>query len=463
MSSVASIKNEVRSQLLEADPGIEVHDTEYFNNTYSPDFILKWPGQKEVRRVFLRADSNPQYLAEDIAIVADEQAILMPLAESKPARDPELEAALQRRASQNKVLIANSDSIAAFISQTKSSPYTTLISRAIFQGGKGVVRRPRAEAVAASVSDGFVDASHSRADHIPEAVETAQSVLDTPRSNSISSFMQALWIASGERADTFPALVASQASLDTTSLSFLLEMPELEDDDFWMRMGRNIDIEKILSLNLSGSPANLQRLMRANAGSLRARVCRVLPPADGPNQPHQWFLGDGGLGLRLDNCSAIFTNSKISDITQDGMSSVQPVSSVSERAASANIRVVALSISARESRIDYAGAADLDISSDPQLGSVASALGAAAEVVSVTTAVGVADRKLNCNLQTSTSHGNSNAKYYLSELATNSIPLFIDLSRVELSGLYDAVGAAQDAGIANSGPEGKDGIADVNP
>lgn len=454
ISSVAGIKNAIRGQLQEADPGIEIHDTEYFNNTYSPDFILKWPGQKEVRRIFLRADSNPQYLAEDIAIVADEQSILMPLAASKPAQDPTIEDALQADASQKKVLIANADSVAALVAQTKYSPYTTLISRAIFQGGKGLIRRTRAESVAASVSEGFVDASHSRPEHIPEAVESAQGVLDTPRSNAISSFMQALWIASGERADTFPVPVASQPALDSSSLSFLLEMPELDDDDFWHRMGRNIDIEKILSLKLSGATANLQRLMRANAESLRARVCRVVP-ADSthPDRFHEWFLGDGGLGLTLGEYSAIFTNSRISDISLEGVNSVQPVGSVSQRAASAGIRVVALSISARESRIDYAGVADIDISSDPQLGSVASALGSAAEVVSVTAAIGASDRKLNCNLQTSTSHGNSNAKYYLSEMAINSIPLFVDLSEPEISDLFEAVGSERRSVDADHGLE----------
>ncbi|WPU11053.1 hypothetical protein [Pseudarthrobacter oxydans] len=440
-ASVAGIKNEVRGRLQEADPGIEVRDTEYFNNTYSPDFILKWPGEKETRRVFLRADSNPRYLAEDIEIVGDEQSILMPLAQSRPSEDPKLDETLQRDSAKQSVLIANADSVSALIQQAKASPYATLVSRALLQGGKGLVRRERAEHVVGSVSDGFQDASHSRTQHIPEAVEAAQGVLDTPRSNAISSFMQALWIASGERADTFPVLVASQPSLDTAALSFLLDMPELDDDEFWLRIGRNIEIEKILSLNLTGATPNLQRLMRMNAGRLRARVCRVVPSDAGKFRENEWFLGDGGLGLTLGSSSAIFTNSKIADITEEGISSIQPVSSVSMRAQAADIRIVALSIAARESRIDYAAVADIDISSDPQLGNVASALGSAAEVVSVTAAIGAADRRLSCNLQTSTSHGNSNAKYFLSEMAINSIPLFVDLSERQLTDLYDAVGA----------------------
>lgn len=442
-TSVASIKNEVRGRLQEADPGIEVRDTEYFNNTYSPDFILKWPGEKETRRVFLRTDSNPRYLAEDIEIVGDEQSILMPLAQSRQSEDPKLDETLQRNSARQSVLIANADSVTALIQQAKASPYATLVSRALLQGGKGLVRRERAENVVGSVSEGFQDASHSRAQHIPEAVEAAEGVLDTPRSNAISSFMQALWIASGERADTFPVLVASQPSLDTAALSFLLDMPELDDDEFWSRIGRNIEIEKILSLDIAGSTPNLQRLMRMNADRLRARVCRVVSSGDSKYRTNEWFLGDGGLGLALGSSSAVFTNTKIADITEEGISSVQPVSSVSLRARAADIRVVALSIAARESRIDYAAVADIDISSDPQLGNVASALGSGAEVVSVTAAIGAADRRLNCNLQTSTSHGNSNAKYFLSEMAVNSIPLFVDLSEEQLTDLYEAVGAAR--------------------
>jgi hypothetical protein len=440
-SSVNSIKDGIADNFRAADAKVEVHSTEYFNNTYSPDLVLTWPGTKEKRLVYLRANSNPQYLQEDIVLLGDEDhSILMPLAASAvAAQETTVELELQALSSKHKVLVANSDSLQALAPGLKKSPYVGLISRAVLQGGKGVIRKPRAETITETVTDAFTSASHSSPEHIEEAVQAAALALDTPRSNAINSFMQALWIASGEPASTFPVTVASLPSIDSSSLSFLLEMDDLDDDEFWSRLGADIEIESILASGVVGSPANLQRLMKANASRLRARVCRVVEAASGVME-NSWFLGAGGLGLNIADFSAIFTNSRIADLKMEGVDSRQTVDSVSERANGADIRILALSMAAKESRIDYAGLGEANISKDAQLSNVATALGSAAEVVSVTTAVGAASRRLICDLPSSTGRGAANSKYYLSEMALNAVPLFIPLEDTDLAALKAVVG-----------------------
>jgi hypothetical protein len=440
-SSVNSIKDGVADSFRAADAKVEVHSTEYFNNTYSPDLVLTWPGTKEKRLVYLRANSNPQYLQEDIVLLGeDDHSILMPLAASAvAAEETQVELDLQVLSSRHKVLVANSDSLQVLAPDAKKSPYAGLISRAVLQGGKGVIRKPRAQTITETVTDAFASASHSSPEHIEEAVQAAALALDTPRSNSINSFMQALWIASGAPASTFPVVVASVPSIDSSSLSFLLEMDDLDDDEFWSRLGADIEIESILASGVIGSPTNLQRLMKANASRLRARVCRVVEAASGAVE-NSWFLGAGGLGLNIADFSAIFTNSRIADLKMQGADSRQTVDSVSQRANGADIRILALSMAAKESRIDYAGLDEANISKDAQLSNVATALGSAAEVVSVTTAVGAASRRLICDLPSSTGRGAANSKYYLSEMALNAVPLFIPLEDTDLAALKAVVG-----------------------
>lgn len=441
-STVSAIKEAVGDSLRAADVAVEVHSTEYFNNTYSPDFVLSWPGQKEIRKLYLRTDSNPAYLKEDVEIVGDDESILMPLAHSVTSEkgDPELQELSERR----RVLVANSDSVDALAQESKQSPYGGLISRAILQGGKGLVRRERAESIAEAVAEGFESASRSSPTHIEQAVEVAHGVLDTPRSNAIDSFLQALWIASGARADTFPVPVAATPSVDASSLAFLLEMPELEDDEFWLRIGSNIDMERILGSGISGSTANLQRLMRVNAPRFRARICRVVETMkQNKAQNYQWFIGEGGLGLHLGDFSAIFTNRRISDIDAKGVDSTQSVDSLGERASFAGVHLVAVSIAARDRRIEYTADERFDLAHDKQLSDVASALGRSAGVQSATATVGASRRRLICNFTDSTSHGNSNAKYYLSEMALTALPLFVDLSTRELNEVQDAVGGEE--------------------
>lgn len=445
-ASVSAIKTAVGESLRAADSAVQIHSTEYFNNTYSPDFVLSWPGQKEIRKLFLRADSNPAYLKEDVEIVGDDESILMPLAHSLASEESDAE--LQELSARHSVLVANSDSVDALAKESKQSPYGGLISRAILQGGKGLVRRERAESIAEAVAEGFESASKSSPAHIEDAVKAAHGVLDTPRSNTIDSFLQALWIASGARADTFPVAVAANPSVDSSSLAFLLEMPDLDDDGFWSRIGASIDIERVLRSGILGSTPNLQRLMRVNASSLRARVCRVAESRHLANtRKYDWFVGEGGLGLSLGDVSAIFTNQRISDIEAEGVNSIQSIDSVGERASFAGVRLVAVSISAKDRRIEYIADQQVDISHDRQLSNVASALGRSAGVQSATATVGAANRRLICNFADSTSHGNSNAKYYLSEMALTALPLFVDLSTRELEDIREAVGGDDALGM----------------
>lgn len=441
-ATISSIKDGIADRFRAADSKVEVHSTEYFNNTYSPDLVLSWPDSKEKRLVYLRANSNPLYLQEDIGLLGnDDHSILMPLAASHaPDRlQTQSEVDLQAISSKNRVLVANADSLQVLAPGANKSPYIGLVSRAVLQGGKGIIRKPRAATITETVTEAFANASIASPEHIEEAVSEAALALDTPRSNAINSLMQALWIAAGEPVDTFPVAVASLPSIDSSSLSFLLEMDELDDDTFWHRLGEDIDIESIIASGVTGSPANLQRLMKANASRLRARVCRVIDTEE-EIEGNSWFLGAGGLGLRVADFSTVFTNSRIADLETEGVNSRQTVASISSRAKKADVKILALSIAAQESRVDYTGMGEANISADTRLSNVASALGKSAEVVSVTAAVGASNRKLMCDLTSSTGHGASNAKYYLSEMALTAMPLFVDLTGPQLEVLKTVVG-----------------------
>ena len=77
--NIASIKNAVIAQLLASDDRVKVETTEYFNHTYAPDLILRWNTGRPDRRVYLRTNTNPVYLLEDVDVVSANHPILIPL------------------------------------------------------------------------------------------------------------------------------------------------------------------------------------------------------------------------------------------------------------------------------------------------------------------------------------------------------------------------------------------------
>ena len=63
--TISSIKAAVIDGLRMADSTVNVHSTDYFNHTFTPDLVMNWQrlGQEE-RYVYLRFNDNLRYLAE---------------------------------------------------------------------------------------------------------------------------------------------------------------------------------------------------------------------------------------------------------------------------------------------------------------------------------------------------------------------------------------------------------------
>ncbi|MGQ3382314.1 hypothetical protein [Glutamicibacter sp. TV12E] len=438
--TIEAIKQQVAEQFRTADSSVRIKFTEYFNNTYSPDVILSWPSDQEDRAVFLRTNSDPRYLAEDVEILSSERSILLPLSSSKitevagPAsKEVSL---LETSAEKFKTLVAPADSIQELGTGHESKTFAGLISKAVLQGGKGLVRRNKAKDIVDDISAGFQDASEAKPEHIRGAVSTASNFLDDFRSTSITSFLQAMWLASGSDAE-FPADVVALPKLSSSALRFLLEVEGVDNPEFWTRMSSNVGLNALVATGLTGSPANLDRLMSQGARVLSARMCRVIEVSkdEDSKESSNWFLKNGLLGLHLSGSAVVFSNTKISDVPVEGIDGATDVNTVTSRARNADISIRSLSISANETRIAYETTSESDIANDQKLAEIGDSLGTTAEVVSASVAAGKSARKIICNLATSTAHGQANAKFELSELALSALPILVDANEDELARL----------------------------
>ena len=442
--SFASIKERVAEQFASADQSVKVQFTEYFNNSFSPDLILSWPGESESRRVFLRTDSNPEYLAADVDLLESENALLLPLSSSKLLGNEEAQSEdlshLQAHSSEKRVLVAPAESVVAFGAQREGAAYAGLISRAVFQGGSGLVREERAETIVEQITTGFEHASAVDPSDIEIAVNTAQSVLDTPRTNSITSFMQALWLASGGTSDSFPVPVAATPHIARENLKYLLEMDELDDQEFWRRISATVELDALLATGLIGSHINLQHLMEASANRFRARNCRLVAetPADLDLEEgdRRWFMLGDTLGLRIEgSVPVVFSNGSVGKYELPGRSADPSINDIIERGEAASVSIQSLSITNASSRVNYESADGSSINEHDKLTEIYDAMGEDASVAAATISVGSSQRMLTCNMESSTAYAKSNAVFYLSELALQAVPLMIDLPDDELEAL----------------------------
>jgi hypothetical protein len=78
-SMVLAIKRAVANEIRAADPSVSVAFTDYFDNIFVPDLVLRWPAEKRERLVFVRANPSADWLLDGIEYVSAHKAMVFTL------------------------------------------------------------------------------------------------------------------------------------------------------------------------------------------------------------------------------------------------------------------------------------------------------------------------------------------------------------------------------------------------
>ncbi|CNE70324.1 Uncharacterised protein [Mycobacterium tuberculosis] len=296
--SISSVKEEVINRVRALDKRVTIRSTEYFNNTFVPDLVLSWPGEERSRELFIRADTDPEHLAEDIGFVPNRQPIFFGLGSvSASANHNSL---VSSEAQDHGVLITDAAGADEFLDRRRRTDLLGLASAAVLQGGRGVVDREEAADTATLFEDGFESAKRGDSERTAIAANRIPGVLDPERTDRLLQVLQALWVGSGEPASRFPAAV-KQDHLDSSALLFLLEQDWIKDTLFWRNLAYSLKFDQLVSLDLSEPTENLQELIWANTDRLKARACTAAASSgsDLPGKRSAYFtIEDGGLTFR---------------------------------------------------------------------------------------------------------------------------------------------------------------------
>ncbi|MFF5663693.1 hypothetical protein ACFY7F_12830 [Streptomyces griseofuscus] len=437
--NVESIKNAVISNIRASDAAVEIESTDYFNHTYAPDLVLRWDKGKEERQVYLRTSGNPQYLREDVAVVSERKPILMPLA---PLRDPDQVVELEIESARSSTLVADPASLYAFSAERHERPVLGLLSRAVLQGGRGLVDEARARTTSDAVGMGFVAAQQAEVESTRGAVVAAESLLDPAHAGQLTRLLHAVWLGSGAPATSFPGATGVTAELDAVGLKLLLDIAVTDDEEFWQRIGAGITLERVCEIEGGLESENLQRLIKSNLDHFRAKSCRIsdVPVQADYGSAPRWFVHSGILGYTTDRYRALFSTGPVSSM--DFMGYIEDgtveLGELLDRVSEAGIGISELVLeSATGGRIDYRAPQNSDISRDDLLHDLSSALGNRSSVVSVVVPTGGGNRHLACDLTKRAATGRTVAKFYLSELVQNAVPVLRSLRPSERNLILD--------------------------
>lgn len=429
VAAITALKTSIANELIADDPTLRIKTTEYFNNTFAPDMVLRWEEQEE-RQLFLRTNVDWAALMEDVAWVAERRPILMPLQETERphARDD-----LQEVAARSSTLVTPRSSMAALVDEGAPTQLSRLLISSVLRGGRGVMDSNRAERTVASIDAAYTAAQAAESDPVVQAVDELEELVDVRNSGVLTRFLQAVWIGSGGSASTFPGATGATGALDAAGLQLLLDIADADDDEFWERIARGMRLEQLVAIQAGPESATLQALMKHLLPTLRAAGCGLadFQLADGADG-RTWFVQRGYLALQLPRFRAVFTPSSISryDIGQR-MSGSAPIFRVlKDRAEDVDVRFTEIKLetaSGNEVTIRPGVAADLD---DESLLDELATLAQAPTVESVTIQLS-SERNLVCDLADFEARARTRGSFYVTELLEHGLPLLFDLNPAE--------------------------------
>lgn len=446
-AQVEAIKTVVSRRFEEADRGVRIKHTAYFNHTVAPDLILEWPRSGRTRHLFLRANSNPAWLADDLPWISKAKPIVFALTpEDASSAEPAETGTLRDAATAAETLVTDPDAVDQIEVRRASAPVVGLLTQALLQGGRGVLAQPDASAVADATASGFDAAQRREASPTAAAAELLSSLLDAPLAGRMTRMLQAVWQGHGGSLTEFPNTISLGGALTDEDLLFLLDTIDTADWDFWRRIAAGVTVGQLARLALPENSPNFQRLVKAGLTHFTAKALRVrqdLGTDDGADPI--WRTAHGCLALRGDGWTAYLAPSKAdelpsSDEAGDGIA----IGELRQRAAATQVGVGNVHLIRGDRSITYESVEFADVVNDPELAQLAEdRAGGRITRATITLPEG---RRLTCDFTTASGTGHTTAIFPVADLVRVGVPLLIRLRDPEAAALAELVTPAPGLG-----------------
>lgn len=473
-ASIDGVKDVVIAELRALDPAVRLRKTQYFNHSFAPDLIASWPTDEEIpdRYIYLKISSQPDYLLEDVNLIADQRPIIFGLSPAPVGTGPVLHE-IQRTSQESNTLVTDADGLSELI-EHRDSRFVSLASNAVAQGGRGVFNEDSGAVAAKSLEAGFRGALAVDAEPTLSARKTINTLLDTQHANRMTSLLEAAWVGGGGQLRDFPGRtnILARSHIGDEGLQFLLEYDEIDDNAFWERIGRQTSIHQLGRLRLPDGSTNLEHFIRANIHSIAVRACRVLEAQQiglhaEPQSVLRWFVDRGRrlLALRGGDFTAYFgaNVTELNGVRRRRESGIS-IPELDARAQTSVITDVELTSGAGKRTVTIQSNDRTDLAADlaaresfPEFGRDTSPA-----VVMVKRAgaalnrsASARDRVLTCDFRTATAFRRTSSKLSLAELVGVGIPLLHRVADIDRSAIQQAIRREEEQGMLEGFEAGK--------
>jgi len=430
--SIFRVKDAVAKELEALDSTADIKSTNYFNHTFAPDFVMTWPDASS-RRVYLRLAYDLEALVDDVALIDTTDPLIFGLTSEESER---AQNAVDAVISDTDAMFTEPSALERLIDRKKTDSTANMLSNALVQGGRGTFVANEAVDLADVVARGFGAAAQVEFEPTAVAVNAIDDRLGGPQAWRMNRVLQAVWEGSEGSLSQFPGGADTSGRLNPESLRYLVKYMRTEDDGFWKRVGRSLQLSDLNTLDFDADDDNIQRLIRANLDVLAARAALVKSDPLGVDSAaggelFRWARRGRHISFEAPNLFAILGGAK-KDLDHLEKDTPQAVSVERFIDRSEGFELVEVSVHSGPEHIS----AKIDegaISTD-RLRGLSSTFEGAGEVAQ--SIVSTRSGRVNVDLAHRTGTGVTRSNILLADLLAATVPLVSDLSaehRVALS------------------------------
>jgi hypothetical protein len=416
--SIHAVKRVLANALRRVDRTATITDTNYFNHSFVPDFVVTWPSEPgRTRDVFLRLDDSDNFIAGDIAYLGDTRPVLLGLAGLPVAAEPSASFDRQAAAKEASVMVTDAAAVEELGEPPATADFRHILPAAMLKGGRGWITETAAATLTSAASDFFTGARSHDTDPIAQAAPTLTEALDDRQSTRLVNLGRIVWEATGGDPAQFP-VTTDLAGVDDSGLLFLLDEAPSDDPEFWRSIGRMVTLERLLGLGVS-DPPNLAPFIRANADRLSARVLLVKgsqPRLD--EATNKWAVHGGALTFLGRDFIAYMAPKRDDLAIAPDEGTRLSFASFGDRTGQEQIDTV--TVVAADGKTVTIKSEDLfDPATDTVLASVGGIPGTTIESVGLI----VSGTHLECDFLTRTATGRTNARFDIVSLLERGLPM----------------------------------------
>jgi hypothetical protein len=270
---VDRIKTLTQMQIHDVDPDAILENTQYFNHSAIPDFVITWKGSRKARELFLRSSYADIVAADDVPRAGQSDSIFVALDSEENFDDATTigPTDIQDEANRSsRALVSDVEAVGALTSERVSSsdPMAELVKQNFVSGARGWISEARAtellssagsestESIGDLVRENFVESAVVRMERTAAILDFAAGRIEDEHQDRI------LGLLSGKLSDSEIRVI----------LPWLLEnSTENLSPIFWRRLGGLVTLEDLERSYELFEDQDLTGLVAANAEQWKAR------------------------------------------------------------------------------------------------------------------------------------------------------------------------------------------------